>query len=152
MDGQVDEAVALFKQLNAQSPDFPDYRLQLPGVLFDAGREQLAIEMIEKTVADLPQAPEYHEELAFLYERRAIQLCLGGDLLNAVPMLRKLAQEFPERPGHRSQLVQQLTAQLLPEAAIEVLRKLVQDFPEAPEYAEAVVRCLQQTEKDHGTR
>ena len=140
MGGQVDQAVTMFKQLNAQSPDLPDYRLQLPGVLFDVGREPQAIEMLEKTVAEFPQQPEYHEELAFLYERRAIQMCQSGDLPNAVSILRKLASEFPERPGHRSQLVRQLTAQLPPEKAIEAFQRLVQEFPDEPSYRAALAQ------------
>ena len=90
------EAIALFEQLNAQSPDLPDYRLLVPGLVFLRGRETQAIEMLEKAVAEFPQRPEYREELAYLYERRAIQLCQSGDLPNAVPILRKLAKEFPK--------------------------------------------------------
>ena len=66
--------------------------------------------MLEAAVAEFPQRPEYHEELAFLYERRAIQLCRSGELPGAVAILRKLARDFPERPGHRSQVVRLLTA------------------------------------------
>ena len=61
-------------------------------------------------MAEFPLRPEYHEELAFLYERRAIQLCQGSEFPDAVSLLRKLAKEFPERPGHRSQVVRQLAA------------------------------------------
>jgi tetratricopeptide (TPR) repeat protein len=142
--GRTDEALAVFKQLAAESPDLPDYRLQLPGVLLDAGRETHAFEMLEKAVAEFPQRPEYHEELAYLYERRAIQLCLGDKLPDAVSILRKLAQEFPERPGHRSQIVRNVMAQLPQEKAIEVFRNLMQEFPDAPEYRQALARCLQQ--------
>ena len=78
--GQTDEAIALFRRLTAEAPDLPDYRLVLPGELFDAGKETQAIAMLEKWVAEFPQRPEYHEELAFLYERRAIQLCQSGEL------------------------------------------------------------------------
>jgi WD40 repeat protein/predicted Ser/Thr protein kinase len=144
MNGQVDEAFTLFKQLNAQSSDLPDYRLLVPALVFHTGRETQAIEMLEKWVAEFPQRPEYHEELAYLYERRAIQLCQSGELPNAIPLLRKLAKEFPERPGHRSELVRQLTMQLPEERAIAVFRKLVQEFPDAPEYRQALARSLQQ--------
>ena len=144
MNGDIDEAFTLFKQLNAQSPDLPDYRLLVPGLVFHKGREPQAIEMLEKSVAEFPQRPEYHEELAYLYECRAVRLCGSGELSKAVPILRKLAKEFPERPGHRSQLVRQLTAQLLHERAIEVFRKLMQEFPDAPEYRQALARLLQQ--------
>ena len=95
--------------------------------------------MLEKAVAEFPQQPEYHEELAYLYERRAIELCLSGQIKDAIPILRKLGTDFPERPGHRSQLVRQLTAQVRPEKAIEVLRTLTQEFPDAAEYRQAEI-------------
>ena len=112
VNGQVDKAAMLFQELNTQSPDLPDDRLVLPGMLLRMRRASQAIEMLEKAVAEFPQRAEYHEELAFAYECRAIQLCQSGEVPNAVPILRKLAQEFPERPGHRSELVRQLTEQL----------------------------------------
>jgi WD40 repeat protein/tetratricopeptide (TPR) repeat protein len=139
--GQTDEAISIFERLTAEAPDLPDYRLVLPGELFDAAREVQAISLLETWVAEFPQRPEYHEELAFLYERRAIQLCQADDLPGAIAILRKLAKEFPERPGHRSQVVRRLTAQLPREQAIGVFRKLAQEFPDAPEYRdEARVR------------
>jgi WD40 repeat protein/tetratricopeptide (TPR) repeat protein len=136
--GQAAEAIALLERLTAEAPDLPDYRLQLPLALFDAGRETQGIEMLEKWVAEFPQRSGYHEELAFLYERRAIQLCLSGELPGAVAILRKLSREFPERPGHRTQLVRRLAAQLLPEQASGILRMLVQEFPQAAAYREAL--------------
>jgi WD40 repeat protein/Flp pilus assembly protein TadD len=134
--GRTDEAIALFQRLCAESSDMPDYRHALPGQLFLVGKESEGIAILEKWVAELPQRPEYHEELAFLYERRAIQLCQSGRLPEAIVILRKLAKEFPERPGHRSQMVRLLTAQLPAEQMIAVLRKLGQEFPDAPEYRE----------------
>jgi WD40 repeat protein/serine/threonine protein kinase len=136
--GQTDEAIAIFKKLAVELPDLGDYRLQLPGILFDAGRETQAIEMLQASVAKFPQRPEYHEELGYLYEHRAILHCLSGEVPGAVPILRRLAREFPERPGHRSQLVRQLTAQLPREKAAEIFQKLMQEFPDAPEYREAL--------------
>jgi WD40 repeat protein/tetratricopeptide (TPR) repeat protein len=133
---QTAEAIAVFQQLTAEVPDLPDYHLALPGELFIVGKETQAIALLEKWVAEFPQRSEYHEELAFLYERRAIQLCKSGDLPGAVSILRRLAQEFPERPGHRSQVVRRLTAQLPSEQAIAVFRKLAHEFPDAPEYRE----------------
>jgi WD40 repeat protein/tetratricopeptide (TPR) repeat protein len=135
--GQTAEAIALFERLTAEAPDLPDYRLQLPLALFDAGGQAQGVEILEKWVAEFPQQSEYHEVLAFLYERRAIQLCLSGQLPRAAAILRKLSRESPERPGHRSQLVRRLIAQLPPEQASGVLRKLAQEFPDAPEYREA---------------
>jgi len=145
--GQTDEAIAIFGKLTAESPDLPDYRLQLPAILFDAGRETQGIEMLERAVAEFPQRTEYREELAYLYECRAIQLCRSGELPNAVPILRKLAKEFPERPGHRSQLVRQLRAQLAHEKAVEVFGKLVQGFPDAPEYRQALGRVRAEVDR-----
>jgi WD40 repeat protein/serine/threonine protein kinase/Flp pilus assembly protein TadD len=145
MGGQVDEALALFKQLHAQSIDLPDYRLLLPGLLFEAGRETQAIEMLARAVAEFPEQPEYHEELAYLLERRAIQLCRAGELTGAIPFLRKLAKEFPDRPGHRAQLVQALAAQFPTGKQTEALQKLVQDFSDAPEYRRALASCLEQS-------
>jgi WD40 repeat protein/serine/threonine protein kinase len=135
--GQTDEAISLFQRLTAEAPDLPDYRLVLPGELFKAGRDAEAIAMLEAAVAGFPLRSEYHEELAFLYERRAIQLCRSGELSDAVAILHKLAHEFSERPGHRTQVVRRLTALLPPGGkAIEVFRRLVQEFPDAPEYRE----------------
>ncbi len=142
--GQVDEAVALFKQWSAQSLDLPDYQLRLPASIFDAGRETQAIEMLEKSVAGFPERPEYREELAFLYERRAIQLCLRDKFPEAVSILRKLAKEFPERPGHRRQLVRQVTVELRQEQAVGVFQKLMHEFPDAVEYRDALARSLEQ--------
>jgi tetratricopeptide (TPR) repeat protein len=135
--GQTDEAIAIFQRLAAESPDLPDYRLHLPAALFEAAKEAQAIEMLEKTVDESPTPSEYREELAYLYERRAIQLCVSDQIKDAIPILRKLGTDFPERPGHRSQLVRQLTAQVTPEKAIEVLRTLSQEFPDAAEYRQA---------------
>ncbi len=137
MYGSTEEGIALFKRLTDQAPDLPDYRLFLPNLLFIAGKETEAIALLEAAVAGFPQRSEYHEELAFLYERRAIQLCESGELSDAVAILHKLAHEFPERPGHRAQVVRRLTALLDPGGqAIEVFRRLVQEFPDAPEYRE----------------
>jgi len=147
--GRVEEAVRLFKQLNDPWPDLPDYRLLLPGLLFEAGRVTQAVEMLAKAVAESPEQPEYHEELAYLCELRAIQLCRSGDLPSAIVILHKLAKEFPERPGHRTELVRQLTEQLPLEKAIEVFRKLMQEFPNAPEYRQALARSLHQAGRHH---
>jgi WD40 repeat protein len=142
--GQIAEAEAAFQRLNAESSDMPDYRLVLPGELFLVGKEPEGIAMLEKWVAEFPQRTEYHEELAFLYECRAIQLCLSGDLPGAVVLLRKLSKEFPERPGHRAQVVRRLEAQLPKEKGRKVFQELVQAFPDAPEYQQSLARCLDQ--------
>jgi tetratricopeptide (TPR) repeat protein len=134
--GRTDEAIAIFQELAAQAPELPDYRLQLPDVLFNAGKETQALALLEKCVAGFPRRSAYRQELAFLYEHRAIQLCRSGDLVGAIAILRKLAQEFPERPGHRAQVVRQLMAQLPTEQMIAVLRELTRAFPDASEYQE----------------
>ena len=69
-----------------------------------------------------------------MYQRRAIQLCLAGELQMAIPSFRKLADKSAERPQHRSQIARQLTARLPDDKAIAVLQRLVQEFPNAHEY------------------
>ncbi len=101
-DGRADEALALFRQLNARMPDLPDFPLRLPGSLFKQHKEIQAIEMLEKAVKDSPERPEHREELAYLYQRWATQLCQSGKHEQAVPILRKLAEGFPERPDFRA--------------------------------------------------
>jgi WD40 repeat protein/serine/threonine protein kinase/tetratricopeptide (TPR) repeat protein len=133
-DGKTTEAIALFRRLTAEAPDLPDYRLQLPYALFVAKKEVQAIALLEAWVAEFPRRSDYHQELAFLYESRAIQLGQSGQLPEAVAILRKLAQEFPERPGHCSQVMRALMAQLPPEQVIAVFRRLAREFPDAPEY------------------
>lgn len=102
-DGQLDEALALFQQLSAQSPDLPDYRLRLWPSLSVAGKERQA--MLEQAVKDSPERPEYREVLAYVYQRRATQLCQSGKHEDAVPLLRKLAEGFPEWPDFRAQII-----------------------------------------------
>ena len=88
--------------------------------------------VLEKAVAEFPQRPEYHEELAYFTSAvRSNFACRVRS--DAVPILRKLGKEFPQRPGHRSQLVRRLTAEVTPEKAIEVLRTLSPEFPDAAE-------------------
>ena len=100
-EGRFGEALARYQESSAESSDLPDYRLQLPAILFDAGRQSEAIEMLQGFVAEFPQCPDYRDELAFLYERRATQICEAGRCAEAIPMLRKLAAEFPQRPDFR---------------------------------------------------
>ena len=61
--GQLDEAIASFKALSAEDPDLPDYRLRLPSVLFDAGKQDEAIRMLQQSVAEFPERREYRDEL-----------------------------------------------------------------------------------------
>jgi WD40 repeat protein/tetratricopeptide (TPR) repeat protein len=141
-DGQLDASVAVFRELNARAPDLPDYRLRLPWALFEQGRETQAIEMLQRLVAESPATREYREELAFVYERKAIKLAESGQLEDIIPIFRKLVKEFPERHLHRLALLCEITLNGSDEAAVAFLRKLAGEFPEAIECRVALARNL----------
>lgn len=63
-DGQLEASVAMFRRLSARAHDLPDYRIRLPWAMFEAGRQNEAIEMLERFVAESPASMEYREELA----------------------------------------------------------------------------------------
>lgn len=143
-NGRLAAADARFRELKAEWPNMPDHRLLVPGEMLASGRVADAIEMLERAAAEFPERGEYREELAWLHERWAIQLCQSDKVPDAAPILRKLAKEFPERPSHRSELARQLTRQLPKEKALDVLQELIQEFPDASEYRQAAARCLRQ--------
>jgi hypothetical protein len=141
-DGQLDEALGVYKRLSADSADLPDYRLQLPAVLFDAARETEAIRMLEESVAEFPETREYQDELAFLYERRALQFCVLGRFGEATPILVKLASEFPERPDIRAELAFQAAKANRLEETMANLGKVANAFSHWPDYRPELARRL----------
>ena len=141
-DGQLDEAVAVYKRLSAESADLPDHRLQLPAVLFDAARETEAIRMLEESVAEFPETHEYQDELAFLYERRAIQFCVLGRLEEATPIIVKLAKDFPERLDFRVELAFQAAEGNRLEETMAALGKDADTFSKWPDFRPELARRL----------
>jgi hypothetical protein len=80
--------------------------------------------MLERSVAESPSSAEYREELAFVYEGRAAQLCESGQLEKIAPIFRKLAKEFPERRARRWELLRQVAFRGSDEGVVENFRRL----------------------------
>jgi WD40 repeat protein/tRNA A-37 threonylcarbamoyl transferase component Bud32/Tfp pilus assembly protein PilF len=140
--GQLDEAIARFNELSAETPDLPDYRLRLPSVLFDAGRQEEAIQMLQRSIGQFPDRREYQDELAFLYERRATQLCEAGQFEEATSMLRTLAEEFPDRPDFRAELGFQMAKAERLEETMAVFEKLSDALEGRPDFRPELARQL----------
>jgi WD40 repeat protein/tetratricopeptide (TPR) repeat protein len=140
--GQIDAAIGKFKKLNTESQDLPDYRLRLPGVLFNAGRQDEAIQMLKGSVDQFPDRREYQDELAFLYERRATQLCQSGEFEEATGILQILGEEFPDRPDFRAELAFQMAKVERLEEAMSTLERLSDAFDGRPDYRPELARQL----------
>ena len=141
-DGRIDEAVAICTQLSAESPDLPDYRLWIPQTLFAAERQETAIEMLKAFAAEFPNRPEYQDELAFLYEARATQLCQSGEFEKATPILLKLAEDFRDRLDFRAELAFHAAMADHLEGAMATLQSVADAFKQWPDYRPKLARRL----------
>ena len=74
-------------------------------------------------------------KLAYLYEQRATGLCRSGKFEDAIPIVLKLAKEFPNRPDFRAQLVfQTAKADRLDETFLAMFEKTAEAFSARPDY------------------
>ena len=131
---QPNEAIAGCEQLSAEYSDLPDYRLRLPGVLFEAGHKTKAIELLEGFVKECPERPQYRDELAYLYELRATELCQAGQFDDAMPIVLKLAREFPNRPDFRAQLAFQMAKTDRLDDTLAMFEKTAEAFSDRLDY------------------
>ena len=139
------DTIAAYKDLKAEYSDLPDYRLRLPGTLFEAGRQTEAIELLEGCVKELPESPQYRDELAYLYEQRATGLCRSGKFDDAVPIVLKLAKEFPNRPDFRAQLAYEAAKADRLEGTMAMFEKTAEAFSDQPDYRPELAARLDAT-------
>ncbi len=140
-DGQINNAVSRLERLKEQSPDLPDYRLQLPRKLFQDTPGQ-AIAMLEKSTEEFPERESYRDELAFLYETRARQLCESGEFEEAERICRSLIEEFSDRPDFRAEIAYQMAKKGRLEETMAVFDKLADEFQEMPDYRPDLAQYL----------
>jgi WD40 repeat protein/serine/threonine protein kinase/tetratricopeptide (TPR) repeat protein len=145
-DGKSAEAIAIYEQLSDEMPELPDYRLRMPGILFDVQRQGEAIEMLESLVAKFPQTRAYRDELGLLYERRATQLCKSGKFEEASSILLKLAGQFREGPDFRARLAYEAGRAERLEETMALLEKLAAAFQQWPDYRPELARLLARSE------
>ncbi len=142
VDGKLDDATAIFKQLDDEAANLPDYRLRLPGGLFAAEKCDAALALAESIAAEFPGKREYRDELVFLYESRATQLCRAGQFAEAETILRKLAADFPERVDNRAELVFEMARTGNVQETIAMLERLAQSFETWADYRPTLARRL----------
>jgi tetratricopeptide (TPR) repeat protein len=139
--GQMTEATSTLKQLRKVNTGTPDGLLCLARARFEVVPDE-GLAMLEEMVSDLPDNRTYQNELAFLYESRSRQLCQSGDCQRASGILRKLAEEFPDRPDFRSEFAYQMAQTNRLDEAAAIFEKMPEVFQAWPDYRPELARHL----------
>ncbi len=142
-EGDLDRAVAVYRQLSAEILGRFDYRLWMSTALFGAGDQEKAVEMLEELLAERPGHLAYRHAVAVRYETWATRLLRERRWEPMIPLLERLAQEFPERPDFRVQLAWHAAASKCLNEAMAALDKIAKARSRWPDYRPELARRLE---------
>ena len=121
--GELDEAIAIYKETLRRKPGFPLSLRGLEMALYQTGRLSEAAEVLEKMLASRPEDPTALSDLGLVYVRQ-------GRPRAAVPFLRKALRVDPDLPAAYNNLGLALRAVGDPNEAEAAFRNSIRIRPD----------------------
>ena len=120
--GQLDEAERVYKEILAQAPNCADAMQLLGVVASQKGRNDIAIDLIQRAIVLQPQTPELYFNLGGIY--RAV-----GRLEESIAHIKRAVELKPDMPGGYANLGLALSEVGRLDEALEVLNKAMELEP-----------------------